>query len=727
MNHVNQTVLPAIPTLPAGELPLPAAYARLYDLAYNLWWSWDPVARELWPAIDPVSWAREKNPIRLLRSVEPDTWAALQASPDVHDRYAEAVARFDAYMAGSGTWYESYPRPLAGPVAYLCAEYGIHESLPFYSGGLGILAGDHAKSASDLGVPLVALGLLYRRGYFRQEIDADGDQHHIFPLLDLRQLPVRAVAGPTGGQLRVGVEFPGRVVQAAVWKVDVGRVPLLLLDTDVPENDPADRPIAAILYVAGRDMRFCQELVLGAGAPRALAALGIEPAVWHVNEGHAAMSLLERLAAAVERGLSPEAAAAEVRSATVFTLHTPVPAGNEVFEARIAEKYLAPWGERVGSDLAGVRDLARSRDDDDRFDLGALAIRLSRSVNGVSRRHGEVVARDWAHLLNGPARAVTNGVHVPTWASPDAQRLFSEVIDPDWAARVMGDPGSVERLEKADGARLWSARLSRKELLARFVRERLRRQVARYGGSPDDLRAVASLLPPERLTLGFARRFATYKRAALMFQDPARAAELLTDPRRPVQVIFAGKAHPADEEGQALIRHIVELSHRPELRGHVIVLEDYDAQMARLLVQGVDVWINTPRPPMEASGTSGMKAALNGVLNCSILDGWWVEGYDGTNGWAFGSTGEGDPAAADEEDARALYRVLAEEVIPLYYERDGAGIPTGWVARMRRAMATTLHAFSSDRMVAQYLEELYVDGGRGPQAPLRIPAPAAPG
>ncbi|MEW6581888.1 MAG: alpha-glucan family phosphorylase [Actinomycetota bacterium] len=701
--------LPDIPVVPPDELPVPLSFARLYDLAYNLWWSWDPAGRELWAAIDPMSWGRYHNPLPTLHRMNPAAWPSLEASTLFHDRYTDVVRRFDAYMDHRPTWYSRRGSPLSGPVAYLCAEFGVHESLPIYSGGLGILAGDHAKAASDLGIPLVGVGLLYRRGYFNQEIDADGDQQHFYPTLDIRRLPLRRVAGPVGGQLKVDVEFPGRVVRVAVWKLDVGRVPLLLLDTDIPENSPADRPITHTLYVSGRDMRFCQELVLGVGGVRALAALGIAPAVWHVNEGHAAMSLLERLALSIGRGRSREAAIEEVRGSTVFTLHTPVPAGNEVFEADLARKYLGPWAMRIGGGIDGVRALAQARDGDDRFDLGALAIRLSRGVNGVSKRHAEVVSEDWAHLLaGGAARAVTNGVHTPTWVGRSTGRILAGSIGRTWASAIVEDPGRLDRLADVDDEVLWETRLSRKELLGRFVRGRLRAQAARYGASPDDLRAIETLLPPDRLTLGFARRFAAYKRATLMFQDPRRLAAMLTDRERPVQVVFAGKAHPADQDGQALIRRIVELSRTPELRGHVVVLENYDARMARFLVQGVDVWVNAPRPPMEASGTSGMKAAVNGVVNCSVLDGWWVEGYGDGNGWTFGSLdGTGDYAADDARDAAELYDVLEREIVPLYYDRGPDGVPAGWVATMRRAMATSLHAFSAHRMVAEYVEEVY--------------------
>jgi len=702
-------VFPNIHTLSTTELRIPPAFSRLYELAYNLWWSWDTSGRDLWAAIDPLAWERYHNPVELLQTVDPATWTVLEQSFTFQDRYAESIEKFDEYMHNRTTWYDHQSAKLPGVVAYLCTEFGIHHSLPIYSGGLGILAGDHAKSTSDMGIPTVAVGLLYRRGYFRQEIDADGDQQHIYPNLHVTRLPVKPVAAPTGGQLKVAVEFPGRPVQAAVWKLDVGRTQLVLLDTDTSDNDPADRPITNTLYVNGREMRFCQEMILGIGGVRALRAIGIEPAVWHVNEGHAAMSIIERLAGAIDDGLAFDKAHESVRSTTVFTLHTPVPAGNEIFEGHLVDKYLKPWATRLGLNAESLRQLGSVHDGDNRFDLGTLAIKTSRVTSGVSVRHAEVVSRDWSHLLSTPAVSVTNGVHTPTWVGRDIGRLLNRIFGPTWPSQLAIQPELLKQLSKVTDETLWNGHQNRKDLLVRFVRGRLRRQLARHGCSPDDLRAVEQVLPTNQLTLGFARRFATYKRADLIFRDPDRLAAILTNPKFPVQVVYAGKAHPADEHGQGLIRRIVELANSSAFKGHVIVLEDYDARMARFLVQGVDVWLNNPRPPMEASGTSGMKAAINGTLNLSVLDGWWLEGFNGKNGWVFGSKEEiGDHAAQDESDAAAFYRILEQEIVPLYYARNGEGIPTGWVAMIREAMTSSLVSFSAHRMVAEYYERLYL-------------------
>ncbi|MGA7273192.1 MAG: alpha-glucan family phosphorylase [Acidimicrobiia bacterium] len=700
-------MLSGIPVLNHLDYPVPGSLARIVDLAHNLWWSWDEAGPSLWAALDTDVWESTHNPIDIIRTIEPHRWAKLDELESVQERYADAVNRYDRYMTDDDTWFQRKQRPVSGPIAYLCTEFGVHNSLPLYSGGLGILAGDHVKSASDLGLPLVAVGLFYRHGYFRQEVDADGDQQHISPILDPIRMPIRPVASPTGGQLRVTIDLADRILTVAVWRLAVGRVPLLLLDTDIPENDTSDRPITHTLYVRGREMRFLQELVLGVGAVRALQALGITPAVWHTNEGHAALSVLERTAREMDAGADFETASKQIRANTVFTLHTPVPAGNETFERWISEKYLGLWATRLGTDLDGLFELGRSHTDT-HFDLGALAIRFSTVVNGVSRRHGQVVTRDWSWLIGHDAVSVTNGVHTPTWVGRGEARLLRTFYGARWPATLLEQPDLLRRVEELPASEIWSIHQHRKAALLRFARGRLRRQFARHGAAPDELRAIDRLLAPDTLTLGFARRFAAYKRATLMFRDVDRMIAILTNPARPVQVIFAGKAHPADEHGQALIRHLVELSRIPELAGHLFMLEDYDARMARFLVQGCDVWVNNPRPPMEASGTSGIKAAMNGVLNLSILDGWWEEGFDGHNGWAFGGEDATDHIeATDAHDADDFYRILADEVAPKFYERDGEGIPTEWVTMMRRSIMSTLVPFSSHRMISDYVEAAY--------------------
>lgn len=701
-----------IPTLHAAEFSIPNSFARVVELAYNMWWSWNSTGNSLWSNLDPVAWERHHNPIDLLTSIDPSEWQLIGQIEAVQERYRTAIAEFARYMEDTDTWYAHQRRPLKGPIAYLCTEFGVHASVPFYSGGLGILAGDHLKSASDLGLPLVAVGILFRRGYFRQEIEAGGEQQHIYQTLDIRRFPVRPVASPTGGQLKVEVEFPDRNVKVAVWKLDVGRVPLLLLDTDIPENDLSDRPITHTLYVRGREMRFCQELVLGVGAVRALDALGIEPAVWHINEGHAAMALLELMRERKAHGLDLTAARESIKRQTLFTLHTPVPAGNEVFEGKIASTYLRPLRELLGIPEEELVELGSSHGNHGEFDLGALAIRMSSVVNGVSKRHAEIATRDWQHLIGGPAAAVTNGVHTPTWIGRDGGRILLNTFGRDWPSALLENPKSLERIRELPLEEIWSIHQARKELMVNFARGRLRRQLARHGASPDELRQVDTMLPTDRLTLGFARRFATYKRATLMFNDQTRLEALLNNPERPVQIVFAGKAHPADRQGQDFIRRIVELSYTPALKGHLFFLEDYDARVARFLVQGTDVWVNNPRPPMEASGTSGMKAAINGTLNVSVLDGWWVEGYNGHNGWTFGSPhGRDDHDGEDRDDAQGFYKLMESEVIPLFYERDADGVPLRWAEMMRESIASTLVAFSTHRMLADYSSLAYFPMG----------------
>jgi starch phosphorylase len=597
-------------------------------------------------------------------------------------------------------------------------EYGVHQSLAIYSGGLGILSGDHLKSASDLGVPLVAVGLLYSSGYFQQTVDSDGHQQHTYPEYDFARLPVRPAEGPTGRDVIVSVPIADREVKVKVWVAQVGRVPLLLLDTAIPDNDPADRPITGMLYVQGRAMRLAQEIVLGIGGVRALAALGIAPAVWHINEGHSALLLLERLCELVQReGLSFEDAVTRVSASTVFTTHTPVPAGNEQFDGELAYRYLGPWAERLGVPWGTLvaHGQADPRHTNGDLNLTALALRTSRYRNGVSRIHAGVSRRMWQPLFGAaepdatPIDHITNGVHLPTWMGREMQDLMRRHVGFGWQGQVhRGD--IAERIAAIPDEELWHTHLAQKQRLGRFTQSRLREQLARHGRGPEELRELASFFRPGALTIGFARRFATYKRASLVFTDPHELRRLVSDDTRPVQILFAGKAHPADRPGQDLIQHIFQLSQQPPFRGRVFFLENYDFRIGKMLVQGVDVWLNTPRRPLEASGTSGQKAAINGALNCSVLDGWWPEAHDGTNGWAIGRQEVlADVAQQDREDAHALYAVLADEILPTFFDLDERGIPVQWVQRMKRSIATVAPHFSSDRMVRDYVTKAYLE------------------
>lgn len=697
----------SIPVGPKVPLRIPANFVRLYDLAYNLWWSWDPMGRDLWGRIDPQAWAATRNPIGMLQVVDPSTWEALSASASFTEMYAEVVERFDRYLESDQTWFDVHHRnELDNPVAYLCAEYGINEKLPFYSGGLGVLAGDHVKSASDLGLPLVAVGLLYRRGFFRQAVDPDGWQQHTYQRLEMRRRPIREILDPhTGRPLRVSVSLNGHDVAVGAWRIDVGRVPLLLLDTDLAENDPADRPITHILYVRGRESRFEQETVLGIGGARVLRALGIAPAMWHVNEGHAALSLLERLSWEIEAGSDAETARRTVADHTLFTLHTPVPAGNETFDPSMVAAALDGTIPSVDTDTR--QHLASSGSNDGHvFDMGALAIRLSDRTNGVSARHAEIVTEDWGQLIGGPALGITNGVHPSTWLGRAMCRLLAESLGSDWVDRI-DDRAMWEAVRDVDDERLWRAHESQRELMNRRLRKRLREEYARHGQGSRRLRWLNDQLPADRLTIGFARRFATYKRAGMLFTDPGRLEAILRNPDRPVQLVFAGKAHPADREGQALIKRVFEMSKSHQFEGHLFFIEDYDLRLAKTLVTGTDVWLNTPRPPREASGTSGMKAAANGGLNLSVLDGWWAEGFNGTNGWGFG-----EYSTSDDDDARMLYEIIESQVVPTFYERDDSGLPGAWIQMMKSSMITGLSSFTTHRMLIDYIEKAYLPLGR---------------
>jgi starch phosphorylase len=701
-----------VPTLPGHDFNLPPGLEGLAELAYNLWWSWTPSAGSLFGRIDSVAWTRFRNPIPVLRGVQAGRWAELAADEDFMVDASRLLDEFARYLDnGSDSWYRTAPaRQLPGPIAYFCAEYGIHETMQIYSGGLGILAGDHCKSASDAALPFVAVGLFYRHGYFRQQIDADGHQEHAQPDLDPASLPLRRARARDGSPLEVKVEFPGRTVSAAVWVAQVGRVPLLLLDTDTSSNDAADRPITHILYVRGREMRLAQEIVLGMGGVRALRELGIQPAGWHLNEGHSAFLLLERARQLIAEGKEPEAALHEVGRNAVFTIHTPVPAGNEVFERGLIATHLAPWLDATHMPTERLLELGRGRTDDPQapFDMTAFVLRHAMDANAVSKLHARTATETWEPLAGHPIRAITNGVHVATWLGGRMRGVFEQAIGTSLGSDLSG-PEPFERLERATDTDLWAAHLQQKRELIGFMQGRLSRQFARHGEAPEVLRRLQAAFDPRALTIGFARRFATYKRADLLFRDEERLARLLADADRPVQIVLAGKAHPADRPGQRVIQRIFELSRTERLRGRVFILEDYDMRIARFLVAGVDIWLNNPRRPLEASGTSGMKAAMNGIPSVSILDGWWDEGYNGRNGWAIGGReGSDDEGAQDYADSEELYRLLEEEIVPRFFARDDDGVPRDWVQTMRASVQASIWQFSTSRMVMEYLDRLYL-------------------
>jgi starch phosphorylase len=715
-DYSRQLAVPDIRTLACADFYIPEDYGRLREIAYNLWWSWTPEARMLFSSIHPELWARYRNPVEVLLQVEPHQWESLTVNDAFQASYESVVTAFDRYlMFRDGCWFRSqFPSYRGGPIAYLSTEYGLHESLGIYSGGLGILSGDHCKAASDLGLPFVAVGLLYRRGYFHQTIDAEGRQQHFYPDFDTSRLPLQPVLGPTGRPLVVPVPLLDRQVHVMAFKAQVGRVPLLLLDSDLPQNDPADRAITHILYVRGREMRMCQEMLLGIGAVRVLRALGIDPQVWHLNEGHVAFMALERLREEVKHGERYERACERVKSNVIFTTHTPVEAGNETFDADISRLYLGSWGVQLGVQVNDLMRLGRIKPEDDNapFNLTVLALRMSSFHNAVSEKHAEVSREMWKDVTSAgqpPIRSVTNGVHTSTWIGMEMRQLLTRAIGLHWEEHLAEPERWTDFDQRISAADLWTAHQAQKRRLIRTMRDALRRTYARHGRSPRELHAVDRLLDPRALTIGFARRFALYKRAGLIFRDLARLKTILGREDRPVQILFAGKAHPADLAGQDLIAQIFRLSESPDFRGKVVFVEDYDMHIARLLYQGVDVWLNNPRRPLEACGTSGQKAALNGALNLSVLDGWWIEGYRAEVGWAIGRVESlADEQQQDTEDASSLYDLLEREVIPLFFDRDADGLPQAWIDRMSASIAELLPRFSAARMVQDYSNLAYL-------------------
>ena len=707
-----------IPSAQPALLRVPPSLEGLNRLAYNLWWTWHPQAKALFARLDQVAWGRHRNPIPVL--LGPIRWSEFLDSSDFMAEYAEVVGEFNRYLAnGRDHWFHvQHASELRGPIAYFCAEYGLHESLGIYSGGLGVLAGDHLKTASDMALPLVGVGLLYRRGYFRQTIDADGHQEHAYPNYDLSRLPLLRALDRQGNHLTVSVELPGRDVRADVWTAQVGRVPVILLDTDTPENDEGDRPITHQLYVRGREMRLHQELILGVGGVRAIRALGLEPAVWHLNEGHSAFLLAERARELVATGVPLDDALGQIRLNSVFTIHTPVSAGNERFDAGLVRRVAGTLLDGDGRPTTGgvpvdrVLDIGLGPDKDaSQFDMTAFSLRLTNGANAVSLLHAETANQTWHEIVPRKILGITNGIHTPTWVGTPLRELLARYLDADLDHLDPANAASRwwERIERIPAAELWEAHLRQKGELAHFARRRLRAQFARHGEPPAVLDALEGVLDPQVLTVGFARRFATYKRAAMVFTDMDRLARLVHDADRPVQLIFAGKAHPADRPGQQVIQDIFTRTRSSAVRGRVFILEDYDMRIARFLVQGVDVWLNNPRRPLEASGTSGMKAAANGVVNVSVLDGWWDEGYTGDNGWAIGGRETNpDEAAQDWSDAQDLYRLLESEIVPAYYQLEPSGLPANWIGWMRRSMAASLWRFSTTRMLHEYAEQLYL-------------------
>jgi starch phosphorylase len=707
----------------------PEALEPLSRLAHNLWWAWNRKAREIFARIDPALYENvSQNPILLLARADQKRLDQLAGDRSFLDALAEVMRALDEYLHRE-TWFDRMSlrggMPENTKFAYFSMEFGIHECLPVYSGGLGVLAGDHLKAASDLGLPLVGVGVAFSEGYFRQSLDADGWQNERYPKTDWHDLPVSPVVDAQGVRVTVGVELPVpqaeggtgvREVRLQAYRVDVGRVPLYLLDANLEENSPSDRALTNTLYGGDRAHRIRQEILLGIGGIRFLDALGIRPAVCHMNEGHSAFLALERVRGLMQdHGVAFAVAVEAAAAGTLFTTHTPVPAGNDAFGQALAMPYLETLGRGLGlrgEDVMRIGQVNPTSHGSD-FSMPVLAIRMADRYNGVSLLHGREARAMWNVLWPGlpvaevPIASITNGVHIPTWLADAPAELYAQYLGPNFW-QELENVSVWSRISEIPDEALWAMHERCREALVLSVRRRVRALRHLRGRLPDPSE-IDHLLDPAALTIGFARRFASYKRATLLLRDPDRLHRILTQPGRPVQLVFSGKAHPQDWGGKELIRDIARASQSELFRGRIVFIEDYDMGVARDLVAGVDVWLNTPRRPLEASGTSGMKAGLNGALQASVLDGWWPEAYAGDNGFAIGRGEEySDPEAGDRAEAQALYRLLEEDIVPLFYERDEANIPRRFVARMKRSITSIAPSFNTSRMVREYVETLYI-------------------
>ena len=704
-----------------GQSPL---VNKLRELARNLWWVWQPNVIALFRELDPALWRKvDHNSVEFLKRLPPEQLERRAAEMALDSRIDYAFRRLAEYLKDTDSWGAVHASILRSrPVAYFSAEFGLHESLPIYSGGLGVLAGDHLKSASDLGIPLIGIGLLYAQGYFRQTLDIDGWQQELYLNTDMELLPIESVRGKDGQPLFISIETASGVLRARVWRVGVGRTTLLLLDSNVPENSESDRALTARLYGGDARVRIRQELLLGVGGVRALHALEIHPSVLHLNEGHSAFATLEMIRALMEStGLPFGEVMRDVAGMTVFTTHTPVAAGHDRFPSGLVEEHLQSVREGMHLSYEDFMGLGRvnTADHNEPFCMTVLALKLSRYANGVSALHGVVSRRMWHPLFpslteeNVPIGHITNGVHVQTWVAPQMTLLFDRHLGTDWS-KNQRLPESWEGIDTVDDAELWETQQVLKARLINFVRNRLVSQARRRNEPDSAVQRLMEALDPNALTIGFARRFATYKRAGLILQDVERLTDLVKSTDRAVQIIFAGKAHPEDRMGKELIQAIVRMTRQDRFSNRIVFVEDYDINVARQLVQGVDVWLNNPRRPQEASGTSGQKAVLNGTLNFSVLDGWWAEAYDGNNGFAIGiGRTHAVPSIQDERDHKLLIETLTNQVVPLYYTRDATGLPRAWIARQKNAFRTLAWRFNADRMVMDYVQHGYLPAAGG--------------
>jgi starch phosphorylase len=702
---------------------LPTKLERLRELAHNLWWCWNLEAIDLFRRLDRELWEESgHNPVLMLGTIKQERLEEAAEDEGFLAQLERVYRQFDRYINSQSTWYQKHHGTFKEPcIAYFSAEFGLTECMPIYAGGMAVLAGDHLKSASDLGLPLVGVGLLYQEGYFRQYLNSDGWQRERYPQNDFYNMPVQLELREDGTPVTVQVDYPGRKVTAQVWRAQVGRVPLFLLDTNIPANSRQDQDITDELYGGDLEMRIQQEIMLGIGGIRALEAVGIRPTVCHLNEGHSAFLALERIRILMgEQGRQGTLSFAEAREAAsagnVFTTHTPVPAGIDRFPPNLMDKYFSNYYPELGFSQEEFLALGRRNpaDNGEPFSMAVLALRLATHTNGVSRLHGRVARKMWQGLWPGvpedevPITSITNGTHIPSWISFDMARLYDRYLGPRWLERP-DDQNIWGRVDETPDEELWRTHERRRERLVAFVRQRMREQLEKRGAPPSEIEQAGEVLDPEALTIGVARRFATYKRATLILRNPDRLASILNNTDCPVQIIFAGKAHPQDNPGKELIQQIAHLARREEFRRRMVFIEDYDMCVARYLVQGADIWLNTPLRPREASGTSGMKATANGVINMSTLDGWWDEAYEPETGWAIGR-GElyEDLNYQNDIESRAIYGILEKEIVPLFYDRNSNGLPHKWITLMKAAMQAICPVFNTNRMVREYAERFYL-------------------
>ena len=699
---------------------LPKRIGKLSEIANKLWLSWNTEFLRIFKIIDRDLWETcEKNPVKFLKRVSQDRLEAVVENTDFLREYDRLAKEFDDYITSKNTWFSNkYPENKKDLIAYFSAEYGLDQTIPIYSGGLGILSGDHLKSASDLGIPLVAVGLLYKNGYFHQKINENGEQETEYNNIELSNLPINPVKDENGEELKIYVKFEKRKVYLKVWQINVGRIKLYLLDSDIDENTPEDREVTLRLYGGDQEMRIKQEIILGMGGTNLLTrALGLNPTVYHMNEGHSAFLILELIKNIIkEKKVSFEVAKDIASSKTVFTTHTPVPAGNDIFPIGLVEKYFKEFWPRLGLDREEFLKLGMKpcTELEPGFNMGIFALKVAGKKNGVSKLHGavsrELFGDVWPEIAanESPITYVTNGIHTCSWLAPSLKELYNKYLIPYWQDNIYKDE-VWENINNIPNQELWGIHQKRKQKLFDIVKENTTNRLRKSGYSYEEINEITSKLNPNALTIGFARRFATYKRATLIFKDLERITQILNNADRPVQLIFAGKAHPADKEGQDLIKRIHEISMMPQFKGKIFLLENYNIAMSRYLVSGVDVWLNNPRRPMEASGTSGQKASVNGVINFSVLDGWWAEGYNQENGWTIGTNAEFTSyEEQDIADSQSMYRTLEEKIIPTYYEKDENGISEKWMKIMKNSITSTGGKYSTSRMLVDYTNNLYI-------------------